>query len=289
MDSLTDGMRHHGQSTTPLVTVVIPAFNAGRFIAETLDSVFAQSMPDIEVIVVDDGSTDETARIVSAATDPRLTVLSQTNQGVSAARNTGLAVATAPYVFFLDADDVLMPDALEHMVARLGSMPDRVACYAHHIRIAEDGSVLSGRGDLRWKLFPANDTLRHLVAKNFIVCGAICIRTEAARAVRGFDPRLRLGEDWEFWYRLAVIGDFAAIPDVIVLKYRQRFVSANYRLRPTSQFQNAEAIELVFSNPAIRAQFDPGRLKRLRRYAEIDAFWAGARNAYVQDHALSFF
>ena len=137
-------------------------------------------------------------------------------------------------------------------------------------------------------MFPAADTLRHLIAKNFIVCGAICIRTEAARAVGGFNPTLKLGEDWEFWCRLAVLGDFVAMPDHIALLYRQRFGSANYRLRQSPLRQNFAAIEAVFSNPAIRRKFSTAELKRRRRLAEIDAFWAGARNEYVRDRTFSF-
>jgi len=277
-----------GRASAPKVTVVIAACNAEAFIGETLESVAAQSLEDIELIVVDDGSTDGTAAILSAFADRRLIVLRQENKGVSAARNAGLAVAAAPYIFFLDADDVLTPDALRCMAATLDRMPRHVACFAHHIRIAEDGSALSTPADLRWKLFPAADTLRHLVAKNFIVCGAICIRTAAARAVRGFNPTLKLGEDWEFWCRLAVLGDFAALPDFVALRYRQRFVSANYRLRQTPLRQNFEAIEAVFSNPAIREKFTAAELKRRRRLAQIDAFWAGARNEYVRDRTVSF-
>ena len=275
-------------SVTPKVTVVIAAYNAERFVRKTLDSVFAQSLDNIEVVIVDDGSTDGTPDIIRSYLDPRLTVLRQKNSGVSAARNAGLVIARAPYIFFLDADDVLLPDALEKMAQALDREPDHVACFAHHMRIAEDDTVLSTTEDLRWKMFPAEDTLRELIAKNFIVCGAICIRTEAARAVHGFHPALKLGEDWEFWCRLAVLGDFSAMPGFVALKYRQRFSSANYRLRTTPLRQNFEAIEAVYSNPAIRQKFSPAELKRRRRLAEIDGFWAGARNAYVQGRKIAF-
>jgi glycosyltransferase involved in cell wall biosynthesis len=275
-------------SMAPKVTVVIAAYNAERFIRKTLDSVFAQSLDGIEVVVVDDGSTDTTSDIIRSYLDPRLTVVRQRNSGVSAARNAGLAIARAPYIFFLDADDVLLPDALEKMAETLDRAPERVACYAHHMRIAEDDAVLSTTDDLRWKMFPTENTLRELIAKNFIVCGAICIRTQAARAVRGFNPALKLGEDWEFWCRLAVLGDFAAMPDHVALKYRQRFSSANYRLRKTPLRQNFEAIAAVFSNPAIQQKFAPAELKLRRRLAEIDGFWAGARNAYVQGRKIAF-
>jgi glycosyltransferase involved in cell wall biosynthesis len=272
----------------PKVTVVIAAYNAERFIRQTLDSVFAQTLQDVELIVVDDGSTDGTAAILSAVDDRRLSVLRQPNGGVSAARNAGLALARAPYIFFLDADDVLLPDALQRMVATLEDNPERVACFAHHVRISEDGTELSRRSDLPFKMFPADDTLRNLVTKNFIVCGAICIRTEAARRVRGFHPELKWGEDWEFWCRLAVLADFAAMPDAIVLLYRQHGGSANSRWRNSPIRPDYKAIEAVYSNPAVRRQLPVSELQHRKRLAHIDAFWTAARNAYVQGRTVEF-
>jgi glycosyltransferase involved in cell wall biosynthesis len=272
----------------PKVTVVIAAYNAERFIRQTLDSVFAQTLHDVELIVVDDGSTDATAAILSSIDDRRLSVLRQVNGGVSVARNAGLALARAPYIFFLDADDVLLPDALQRMVATLDGNPDRVACFAHHIRITEDGIELSRRADLPLKMFPATDTLRNLVTKNFIVCGAICIRTEAAHRVRGFNPELKWGEDWEFWCRLAVLADFAAMPNDVVLLYRQHHGSANSRWRNSPIRPDYKAIEAVYSHAAVRQHLSAVELKRRKRLAQIDAFWTAARNAYVQGRTIEF-
>jgi len=272
----------------PEVTVVIAAYNAETFLEQTLASVFAQSLTDIEVIVVDDGSTDRTPEILASVPDRRLKAIRRENGGVSAARNTGLSAAQARFVFFLDADDILLPNALKRMVAVLEQNPERVACFAQHIRIAADGSELSDRSDLPWKIFPGSDTLRHLIAKNFIVCGAICIRTEAARMVRGFNTTLKWGEDWEFWCRLAVMGDFAAMPGEVVLLYRQHFTSTNFKLRNSPLRPNFRAIDAVYSNPAIRDRFPPAELRRRRRLAQIDGFWTGARNACVHGRMLEF-
>jgi len=286
MDGLND-MDQSVRSMNPKVAVVIAAYNAKAFIEETLQSVFAQTLADIEIIVVDDGSTDGTGDIFRRYSDRRLTVIRQQNSGVSAARNAGLAAVRAPYVFFLDADDMLAPNALSRMADTLDHNPDRVACFGHHIKIAENGSDLSTRSYIRWKLLPADGTLRHLIAKNFI-CGAICVRTDAARKVGGFDPVLELGEDWDFWCRLAVLGDFAAMPNDIILMYRQRFDSANYRLRKSPLRPNYQALDVIYSNPEICRRFSVGELQRRRRLAEIDAFWAGARNEYMQGRTTGF-
>jgi hypothetical protein len=97
-----------------------------------------------------------------------------------------------------------------------------------------------------------------------------------------------LGEDWEFWCRLATLGDFVAMPDEIILLYRQRFSSASYQLRESPVRPNCEGIDAIYANPTIRARFSPAELKRRRRLADIDSFWAGARNQYVQGQMLGF-
>lgn len=273
--------------TIPKVTVVIAAYNVARFIRQSVESALAQSLNNIEVMVIDDGSTDNTQSILQTLSDHRLVLLRQENSGVSAARNVGLALARSPYVFFLDGDDILTPDALACMVATLEHMPERIACFGHHIKISEDGAELSTRSYLRWKMFPAGDTLRNLISKNFI-SGAICVRTEAARAIGGFNAALSLGEDWEFWCRLATLGDFVAMPDEVILFYRQRFSSASYKLRESPVRPNCEAIDAIYANPIIRQCFSPAELTRRRRLAEIDSFWAGARNQYVQGQMLGF-
>jgi glycosyltransferase involved in cell wall biosynthesis len=271
----------------PKIAVIIPAYNAEKFIAAALTSVQAQSLANFEIIVVDDGSTDRTAAIVASFSDRRITLIHQHNGGVSKARNTGLAATRAPYVFFLDSDDMLAPEALRRMVDALDQAPDRVACVGNHIKISEDGTELSKRSHLRLKQLPRGDTLRHLIAKNF-VCGAIAIRTEAARAAGGFDTSLKLGEDWEFWCRLALTGDFATMPDDVLLLYRQRFSSANYKLRTSPWRPDYLALDVIYANAAIRRLFPGRELKRRRRLAEIDMFWVGARNEYIQGRTGGF-
>src|SRR5262245_20179101 len=110
------------------VSVVIPCYNAGRFLKETLESILAQTRPALEVIVVDDGSTDDSAA-VAGAFGPPVRVLRQSNQGESVARNRGLDEARGDWVAFLDADDVWAPDKLERQLAAVEGSPGVACCH----------------------------------------------------------------------------------------------------------------------------------------------------------------
>lgn len=264
---------------TAAVAVVTPVRNMQRYIGATIASVLRQSLGDVEMIVVDDGSTDGTAAVVTAVDDARVRLISTPGIGVSAARNLGLAACAAPCIVFLDADDLLMPDALERMVAALAAYPESVACFAHHIKIGEEDELLSKVAPASIKELPAEDTLRHLLRRNFIVNGgAICIRTEAARRIGGYDPTLAFAEDWEFWCRLAALGDFLALPDLVAMKYRMRARGANSSLSGSPLRPNLAAVEAIFRAPELRQRFGEQELKRLRRRAESNLHWAAARN-----------
>src|SRR5580698_4347191 len=101
------------QSNNPKVTVLMPAYNAGKYIAEAIRSVLEQSFTDFELLIINDGSTDETAKIANSFHDPRIVLINQENKGVSAALNVGLSYARAPYIARFDADDVCHPDRLK--------------------------------------------------------------------------------------------------------------------------------------------------------------------------------
>ena len=265
---------------TPKVSVIIPAYNAVSYIEDTIASVQAQSETDFELIIIENGSTDGTGDLVRglAADDPRLRIFETENKGVSPARNRGIEEARAPYLFFLDADDLLAPDALARFTACMVET-GAAASYAGHVKIAEDGSAASGGAPSKFRFAPETDTLRALLTKNFIVVGSICVRTDLARQVGGFDPSLKLGEDWEFWCRLALHGDFSRLDDYAPLFYRQRASGANTRLRRSAREITYPALDAIFSNEEIRQRFDEAELRKRRRSAEMDMFWTSARLA----------
>jgi glycosyltransferase involved in cell wall biosynthesis len=276
-------------AATPPVAVVTAARNMEKYIGETIGSVLQQTLTDFEMIVIDDGSNDATAATVTAMADPRVRLISIASAGVSAARNRGLDACRAPLVVFLDADDLLLPDALGRMVATMAVHPHHVACFGHYVKIGEDGAPIGSTAPSALKRLPAKDTLRHLLCKNVIVNGgALCIRTPVARSVGGYDPALRFAEDWEFWCRLATLGDFVALPDFGAMQYRVRATGANTALAGSPFRPNLHALNLIYQAPAVRERFSPRELRRFRRLAESNVHWAAARNELTKGQLLCF-
>lgn len=271
---------------TPRISVIIAAHNAEAFLWETLASLQRQRFTDFEIILVDDGSTDGTRKI---AERPHCRVIALQRAGVSAARNAGLAAARASAVLFLDADDLMPPDALAALWDALQAAPDAPAVVGQHLKFWPEGEETPDMPHSRGAAMPERETLKALVRRNFIVNGGtLLIRTALARQAGGFNPRLRLGEDWDFWCRLALYGDFAVLRDRIVLHYRQRIDGAQNRLRGTPLRLNDEAVVSIFSHPHIRERLSFRERWLGRRLARQDAFWSEARAHLLRRNWLVF-
>jgi len=264
---------------------VIAAHNLERFIAETIESVLAQTFRRFELIVVVDSSTDATAAIARRYGDPRIQVVEVEVRSAGGARNVGLSQVSAPYVLFLDGDDLLVPTALEHFAQGFAEAPDAVAVVAAHQKIDEEGKPLPGEDAASRPAFPSADGLRHLLQRNTITNGGtICIRTDAARATGGYDVALREREDWDFWCRLACTGRFASLGQVPTLLYRQR--RFNTYTRPFAG--PPPAIAKVYALPGVRARFSAKELRAMHRMTVIDHFWASARASLYRGERATF-
>ena len=195
-----------GNAATPAVSVVIPLYNKAAFVHRAVGSVFAQSFEDLEVVVVDDGSTDGGGASVAAIEDRRLRLIRQANAGVAAARNAGIGAALGRWVAFLDADDTWHPDRLARQLAALLRAPDVVW--------AAGAFVTTGRGRMRqapqtpdaWFAEPdvLKDALLILGAGWALWTGTVMVRRDVLAQLGGFDPMLKVGEDIYLWARLAV-------------------------------------------------------------------------------------
>jgi glycosyltransferase involved in cell wall biosynthesis len=195
----------------PLVSVVIPAYNAERTLRATIESALHQSLQDVEVVVVDDGSTDGTASIAQAF-GGRVRCISVANGGVSEARNTGIAVAEGRYVAFLDADDIWEPDKLQRQVPLLEANPDAGASYTG-IRRVDD--LMGTIGETPATTYP------DLCEALLLYSGVVNISSSVVRrsVTPSFDPRFSQCADWDYFLRLSRMTRFIAVPDLLV-RYR---------------------------------------------------------------------
>jgi glycosyltransferase involved in cell wall biosynthesis len=200
-------------AAAPLVSVVIPCFNLGRFLDEAVQSALAQTLPDVEVVVVDDGSTDpDTRALLADYRPPRTRVVRSENRGLPAARNLGIRSSQGPYVCALDADDRLEPTWLEKAVDVLRADPS-LAFVSHWFRAF---------GDEQWDWTPQRCDLPSLLDSN-TVNGAALVRREVLVAAGLFDESMREGcEDWELWLRVVKGGGRGAILPEMLYAYRRR-------------------------------------------------------------------
>lgn len=206
-------MGREAAALTRLVSVIIPTFNHGRLVGEAIDSALNQTFRAVEVIVVDDGSTDDTPAVL-ARYGSRIRVIRQSNRRMSAARNAGLAAARGTYVAFLDADDVMAPTKLAEQVTVLERDPAIGWTYCDVLietvatgkRVAASERFgYSARQFDGW-LFP------ELIRGNFIPVMAPLIRRSALDAAGAFDESLTALEDWDLWLRLALIAEARYTP-----------------------------------------------------------------------------
>ncbi len=184
------------------VSVIIPAFNSERFLAGAINSVLSQTYGNIECIVVDDGSNDNTAAIAKSY-GRRILYAYKTNAERSAARNTGIGIATGQYISFLDADDSLASGKIAEQVDFLEGHPECGAVYSKVKFFRENEERLYF---ILHRPTPAGDILAPLLHGNFITVHSPLIRKSAVEAVGGFTPDLSHNEDWEFFLRLALSG-----------------------------------------------------------------------------------
>lgn len=232
----------------PLVSVIMPAFNSARFVGQAVQTVLAQTYPQVELIVVNDGSTDETETVLAPYAN-RIQIINQANQGVSAARNTGIRVAQGQYIAFLDADDLMMLDKVETQVAVLESRPDVGLVYSGWQYVAENDLQVVGEMRPRQE---GNVLADLLLRRMFLVPGAVIVRRELFTLVGLFDVNLTVAEDTDLWTRLAYAGcAFAAVP-LPLLQYRT--VVGSLTTHPARQFQNEQArLDKFFAQPDLPA------------------------------------
>lgn len=203
--------------SAPLVSVILPVFNAEAFLPEAVGSVLAQTLSGFELIAINDGSTDRSAEILAehAARDARIRMLNRGNRGLAHTLNEGLAAARADYVAIMNADDVSLPERLSKQVAFLNSNPSVAAVGGQARLMLADGKVGPAT-----KLPLAPPAIRRfLKTMSPLAHPAVMMRRQEALAVGGYRSQIEPAEDLDLWLRLAERRDLANLPEV-VLHYR---------------------------------------------------------------------
>ncbi len=208
---------------TPAISVLMPVYNAKRYLREAMQSILDQDFPDYEFIIVDDGSTDRSTQFLHefAKRDPRIRIITRPNTGIVGALNDGLARCTAPLVARMDADDVALPNRLAKQVAYLNANP---ACVLVGSRVLlMDSERLPIR---EWVDEFTHDQIdqAHLHRGWPVVHPTVLMRRDAVMKVGGYRQQYATLEDLDLFLRLAEVGQLANLPQVL-LHYRQHFTS----------------------------------------------------------------
>ena len=240
----------------PHVSVIIPTYNSAAYLVEAIDSVLAQTYSDVEILVVDDGSTDDTPKVIKKYGD-RVRYLRQANSGVAVARNRGISESLGRYVAFLDADDTWLPVKLERQLEGLAGRLDARLCYSAFLSVTSDLQPIGVRRSDR-----VGRALEDLLLRGNVV-GSICTviaERSLFQLAGGFDPELSQCADWDMWVRLAAHTEFVYIDEPLVT-YRQHDSNMS-RNAPLLERDSLRVLEKGFAMSEL-----PAELRACRRPA----------------------
>lgn len=256
----------------PLVSIIIPCYNTVRFVEETIRSALAQTYENIEVIVINDGSTDNSEEVILSVKDARIHYVYQENKGLSAARNTGIKKAKGDFLTFLDADDLLLPNKTKIQIEYFSKHPslDMVTC--NFIRTNESGKHLYSITKPNKKI-----KLADFLKGNQIHVPSALIRKEMIAKTGFFDMTLKAAEDYDYWSRIALNkGEIFHLSQAL----------CTYRLLDDAMTANAprqtemllKVVKKNFSSSLL-----PDSLKYLETKAQTDTLITGAARCFVLD------
>ena len=263
----------------PVVSIIIPTYNRGAAIRETIESVLTQTIvADLEIIVVDDGSEDNTLSFLQNeySNNAQIRVVNQKNAGVAVARNRGLQEARGDFIAFLDHDDLWLPQKLEKQLAAFQNRDkvDVVTCDWQNFQTEVPAALISST-----RCLPTGNVYRRFLNRNHIVSMSVpLIRARALENVR-FDPQTQPSDDWDLWLRLARVGQFENVPEVLVF----------YRVHKDQQSGNSAKM-LASMKRVFRKQLPFARRKPLQRllifasirFADSHELYVQAKNAWFE-------
>jgi glycosyltransferase involved in cell wall biosynthesis len=268
-------------ASAALVSVVVPCYNHGRFLPDALESIARQTHPHVEVVVIDDGSTDDTATI--ARSSAGVQYRHQPNAGLAAARNAGLEASTAAFIVFLDADDRLLPEAIATNVAFLEADPRLAFVSGEHRYVDEEGRVSA-----EWSGNPvAEGHYASLLRRNYIgMIATVMFRRGVLVAQGGFDTGLEACEDYDLYLRIARVHPVAAHASVVAEYRRHSAAMSNDGRRMLRAAVRAHSAQRRISRATgeWRAAYREGA-SFWRRYYGAQILADAARSAHRGDYA----
>jgi glycosyltransferase involved in cell wall biosynthesis len=234
--------------SVPKVSVVITCYNYGQYIRAAIESVLDQTWQDFEIIVIDDGSTDDTPQVMAEYHGHEtIRYLRQENQGQPKAKNRGIAESRGEFVAFLDADDVWLPEKLA-LQLQLFNEPAVGVGYTRRYWIDPDGQVIQGNE----RTLRRGTILNYILIDNFICFSSSMVRRELLEATGGFDETLPMGIDYDLWIRLAAKCGFDYVNQPLI-KYRTGHVNLSRNV--TRRYQCAQLImSKALNDPEIRGK-----------------------------------
>jgi glycosyltransferase involved in cell wall biosynthesis len=255
-----------------LVSVIIPTFNGASYVGEALASACAQTLKEFEILVLDDGSSDNTLEIVAQCGDPRLCVVRNLSTlGLAGNWNRGVELSQGEYVLILHQDDRLAPQMLETQVSRLRREPEAGYAYSAYRLIDPAGQVLQVvrpfPGDHVWQ---GEKEFEHHLRKNYVQCPTVVVRRACYEALGGYSSRLKYALDWEMWLRIESHGYRVAYSAQPLSDWRLHGESATWLIAKEQNVHiNDEmaALDLTFEN--IPPEQGALRLLRRRAYFEL--------------------
>ena len=224
--------------SNPLVSIIIPAYNAEKYIQRALESALAQTYKDIEIIVIDDGSTDKTAEIIKTYQDPRIIYFFQKNQGQGPARNNGIKKSQGEYITFLDADDYYFPEKVEKQVRFLENHSEYQAVYCNALHFYSAHPLVFFK---KKHNYHSGDIFKDLLESSYINLNTIMVSRQILDKAGLFNENRYCPEDWELWLKISRAGfQFGYLDEDLV----------KVEIRPDSN--TTMAIQWILKNNALK-------------------------------------
>jgi glycosyltransferase involved in cell wall biosynthesis len=242
------------------ISIIMPCYNAEAFILRGIRSALGQTYKNIELIVIDDGSKDNSLQLINGIYDEKITVMSQTNRGVCAARNRGLSLATGKYIAFLDADDEWRPDCLEKLFSAIQSTPEAVLAYCGWQNVGLPG----GQGmPYIPPDYEAEGKLEHLLRScPWPIHVALTLKT-AIDSEGGFDERYSNAEDYKLWLHIVSFSGIVRVPEVLAFYHFHEGQQASKNLAKSAYQQWLVQKEFIEKYNEVVRQLGYSRIRQL--------------------------